>query len=169
VIDAWSRRSGKDTAQRAEKVLDRMIQHYELTGNKLLRPDVISFTSVMKAYVGHPNGGKKVVKMLEEMNKQCKEGNLQAKADAKTISVAIDACVKSGLVEDASRLLNEVEDKYKNIVMVNTLLSAYKGHGSQGEALLRKMIDLSNQGYSNCSPDSTTYALCISAVSIYHC
>lgn len=164
VIDAWSRRSGEDTAERAERILDRMMDKYNQTKNKSLRPDVISFTSVIKAYVGRPDGGHKALEMLKEMEGQCREGNFQAKPDAKTMAISIDACVKSGLVDDASRLLEEVEDKYKSTVMFNTLISALKGRGSEAEALLRNMIQLSDNGFRKCSPDSTTYALCISAV-----
>lgn len=141
------------------------MEKYELTKIKSLRPDVISFTSVIKAYVGHPKGGQKALEMLKEMEQQCREGNVRAKADSKTIAIAIDACVKSGLIDDASRLLDEVEDQHKSAVMFNTLITAFKGRGSEAEALLRKMTHLSNKGYRKCAPDSTTYALCISAVS----
>ena len=168
VTDAWSRRSGKDTAERAERILNRMILNYQSTKNKSIRPDVISFTSVIKAYVDHPNGGSKALEMLDEMNKQVQEGNVRAQPDAKTIAIAMDACAKSGLLDDASRLLDDVKDGDKNRVMFNTLISACKlqGRGDKAEELLRKMIDLSNKGLKKCSPDATTYSLCVFAVSI---
>lgn len=168
VIDAWSRRTGEDNAERAQEILNRMIRNYQLTNNQSLRPDVISFSSAMKAWVGHRIGGRKALEMLEEMKKQCREGNTKATPDSMTIAIAIDACAKSGLLDDAAYLLDRVEDKKKTRVMFNTLLSAYKhqeDRGNEAEALLRKMIDLSNKGFNSCSPDATTYSLCISAVS----
>ena len=169
VADAWSRRSGKDTAERAERILNRMILNYQSTKNKSIRPDVISFTSVIKAYVDHPDGGNKALEMLDEMNKQVQQGNVKAQPDAKTIAIAMDACAKSGLIDDASRLLDNVKDGDKNRVMFNTLISACKlqGRGDRAEELLRKMIDLSNKGFKKCSPDATTYSLCVFAVSIF--
>jgi len=165
VADAWSRRSGKDTAECAERILNRMILNYQSTKNKSIRPDVISFTSVIKAFVDHPDGGNKALEMLNEMNKQVQQGNVKAQPDAKTIAIAMDACAKSGLIDDASRLLDDVKDGDKNRVMFNTLISACKlqGRGDRAEELLRKMIDLSNKGFKKCSPDATTYSLCVFA------
>ncbi|KAL3798151.1 hypothetical protein HJC23_005712 [Cyclotella cryptica] len=165
VIDAWSRRSGKDAAERAENTLHRMLRNYELTNNKSLRPDVISYTALMKSYVNRPNGGDKALELLREMDKQYRDGNTRAKADAQAISIAIDACVKSGLLDEALSLLDDVEDSKKNRVMFNTLISAYKleGRGEKAEVLLRRMDNLSKAGYRSCSPDSTSYAMCIYA------
>lgn len=171
MIDAWSRRSGSDTVERAESIIDRMMKNYELTNNESLRPDVISFTSVMKAYVSHPDGGHKALKLLNEMNMHVNAGNIKAKPDSKTIAIAMDACVKNGLLSDALRIMDDLDDKSKTRVMFNTLLSAYKfqGRGAEAEELLRKMIDLSKRGFRDCAPDSTTYALCIYAVSVFSC
>lgn len=167
VIDAWSRRSGNDTVKRAESIIDRMVKNYELTKNESLRPDVISFTSLMKAFVTHRDGGNKALKLLEEMNMHVKAGNIKAKPDSTTIAIAMDACVKNGLLNDASRIMNDVDDKSKTRVMFNTLLSTYKfqGRGAEAEEMLRNMIDLSERGFRMCAPDSTTYACCIYAVS----
>jgi pentatricopeptide repeat protein len=144
-----------------------MIENYRLTNNNSLRPDVISFTAVIKSYVGRPDGGRKALELLQEMEIEVRDGNVRAKPDAQAISIAMDACIKSGLLDDASRLLDDMDDSKKNRVMFNTLISAYKqeGNGDKAEAILRKMIDLSKAEYKNCSPDSTTYAMCIYAVS----
>ena len=72
-----------------------MILNYQSTKNKSIRPDVISFTSVIKAYVDHPDGGNKGLEMLNEMNKQVQQGNVKAQPDAKTIAIAMEACAKS--------------------------------------------------------------------------
>lgn len=145
-----------------------MIEKYRLTKNNSLRPDVISFTSTIKAWVGHIDGGSKALEILNEMYKQHENGNIRAIPDTKALSIAMDACVRSNLLEDASRILDSVDDKQKSRVMFNTLISAYKfsGQCEEAETLLRKMKILSNNGFSNCSPDSTTYAMCISAVSL---
>jgi len=164
VIDAWSRRSG-NAAERAESILRRLVYNYQLTNNRLLRPDVISYTAVMKAYVNHPDGGEKALEILDEMNNQFREGNPRARPDTKSISVAMDACAKSGLTSEAERLLNEIDDSKKNCLLFNTVMSGYKseGRGNAAEAALRRMISLSENGWEHCSPDAISYTLCMEA------
>ena len=167
VIDAWSRRSGSDTAERAEQVLERLLNNYHQTKNRFLRPDVITYTNVMKAFVNHPNGGDKAIKILEDMNNQYRDGNIRAKPDIKALSVAMDACSKNGMTIEAERILNDVDDERKNNIMFNTIITGYKseGLGDKAEALLRRMIRLENAGFRRCSPDRISYASCIEAVS----
>ena len=169
VIDAWSRRSGKDTAERADKILRRLLNNYQLTNNMFLRPDVISYTGVMKSYVNRPDGGEKALQILEEMNAQFGDGNVKARPDAKALAVVIDACAKSGLMKDAEYILNGIDDSEKTFVLFNTIMSGYKskGLGREAEAILRRMIDLSEiAGWKRCSPDVVSYSLCIEAVSV---
>lgn len=165
VIDAWSRRSGADTAERAENILRRLLNNYELTKNRFLRPDVITYTAVMKSYVNKPNGGEKAIAILEEMNNEYKNGNARAIPDVKALSVAMDACAKSGLTEEAERILNDVDDSQKNAILFNTIMSGYKseGRGEEAEAILRRMINLEQSGFRRCSPDMISYTLCIEA------
>ena len=167
VIDAWSRRSGNDVAERAERVLRRLVNNYERTNNKFLRPDVISYSAAMKACVSHPNGGEKALKILEEMNNQYRDGNIKARPDTQALAVAIDACAKSGLTTEAERILNDVDDSKKHNVLFNTIMSGYKseGRGKEAEAVLRRMIRLEDAGNNRCSPDMISYSLCIEAVS----
>lgn len=171
VIDAWSRRPGNDAADRAENILRRLVKNYELTQNRFLRPDVISYTAVMKACVNHPNGGEKAVQILEEMKAQYKDGNVRAKPDVKALSVAMDACAKNGLTEEAELMLNDIDDSQKSNIQFNTIMSGYKseGRGDKAEALLRRMISLERSGFHRCSPDRISYTLCIEAVSNYLC
>jgi len=175
VIDAWSRRSGKwsakgdgttDTAERAENILRRLVSNYHMTNNSLLRPDVISYTGVMKAYVHHPNGGKKVLELLSEMNDEYRGGNAKARPDMKCIAVAMDACVKSGATSEAERLLNNMDDSKKNCLMFNTIISGYaqEGRVAEAEAVLQRMISLSEDGgWERCAPDTISYTLCLKA------
>jgi len=166
VIDAWSRRQGNVTADRAKNILRRLESNYQLTNNSSLRPDVISYTGVMKAYVNHPDGGKKALEILDEMNDQYRDGNARARPDMKCISVAMDACAKSGLTSEAERLLNDIDDSKKNCLMFNTIISGYtsEGRGSEADAVLRRMISLSeNEGWERCSPDLISYTLCLRA------
>ena len=164
VIDAWSRRS---LPANAENVIRRMVNNYHDTGNEHLRPDVISYTGVMKAYVNSPIGGEKALELLDEMNREYMNGNEGAKPDSKAIAVVIDACIKSGLPTEAERIFSGIDDSEKNIVMFNTILSGYKNEGRcrQAESVLRKMIVLSQEGFDNCSPNALSYYLCIAAFS----
>jgi pentatricopeptide repeat protein len=168
VIDAWSRRPGKDTAERAEQILRRLVNNYRVTNNRFLVPDVITYTGVMKAYVNRPDGGKKALEILEEMNDQYRDGNRRARPDIQALAVAMDACAKSGLTSEAERILDGIDDSKKSEVLFNTLISGYKreGRGHEAEALLRRMISLKESGWDRCSPDMITYALCIEAVSV---
>lgn len=164
VIDAWSRRL---SPTRAENVLRRMTDNYLMTGDEHMRPDVISYTGVIKAYVSSPVGGEKALELLAEMNDEYMNGNLGAKPDTKAIAVVIDACIKSGLITEAERLFSGMDDSEKSPVMFNTILTGYKDEGrcQEAENLLRKMITLSDKGYIKCSPNSLTYYLCIGALS----
>ena len=93
-------------------------------------------------------------------------GNV-ARPDTKSISVAMDACAKSGLTSEAERLLNGIDDSKKNCLLFNTVMSGYKseGRGNAAEAALRRMISLSEKGWEHCSPDAISYTLCMEAVS----
>ena len=164
VIDAWSRRS---EPARAEKVLRRMKDNYLITNNEWLRPDVISYTGVMKAYVNNPMGGEKALELLDEMRNECANGNRKAKPDTKAFAVAMHACIKSGMSADAERIFSSIADAEKTTVMFNTVLTGYKneGRGDEAENLLRKMIALNEEGRNNCFPNTLTYSLCIDALS----
>jgi len=173
VIDAWSRRSspkreaGALAGTRAENVLRRMMYNFRITGNEHMRPDVISYTGVMKAYINSPAGGEKALELLDEMNDEYMNGNRGAKPDTKAISVVIDACIKNGLSTEAERLFSDIDDSEKSIVMFNTILTGYKNEGRchEAESVLRRMITLSDEGYANCSPNTLSYYLCIVALS----
>jgi pentatricopeptide repeat protein len=169
VIDAWSRRTGTDTAERAEIILRRLVKNYQLTDNRFLMPDVITYTGVIKAYVNRPDGGKKALEILNEMNGQYRDGNNKARPDIQALAVAMDACAKNGLTSEADRILDGIDDSMKSEVLFNTIISGYKkeGRGNEAESILRKMISLEKDGYDRCRPDMITYAQVIEAVSIY--
>jgi len=139
VIDAWSRRL---SPTRAEKVLRRM-------------------------YESSPLGGEKALELLDEMNYEYMNGNRGAKPDTKAIAVVIDVCIKSGLSTEAERIFSGTDDSEKSTVLFNTILTGYKDEGRHLEAenLLRKMKTLSDEGYTQCSPNLLTYYLCIGALS----
>jgi pentatricopeptide repeat protein len=167
VIDAWSRRSGFDTASRAENILRRLVRNQQKTNNQFLLPDAITYTAVMKAYVNHPHGGAKALAILKEMKDQYRNGNAKAKPDVRALAVAMDACAKSGLTIEAERILSDVPDIQKSEVLFNTVISGYKseGRGLEAEAVLRRMISLDKTGLHRCAPDIISYSLCIMAVS----
>lgn len=173
VIDAWSRRSSQNhevgtmAGNRAENVLRRMMDNSRNTGNEHMRPDVISYTGVIKAYIDSPVGGEKALELLDEMNNEYMNGNRGAKPDTKAKSVVIDACIKSGLSTEALQLFSGIDDSEKSIVMFNTILTAYKNEGRcyEAESILRNMIALSEEGHRHCSPNTLSYYLCIVALS----
>jgi pentatricopeptide repeat protein len=144
-----------------------LVHNQQLTNNKSLLPDAITYTAVMKTYVNQPRGGEKALAVLSEMNDQCINGNHKAKPDVRALAVAMDACAKSGLTSEAERILNDVPDLKKSEVLFNTVISGYKseGRGLEAEAVLRRMISLDNAGLHRCAPDSISYSLCIMAVS----
>jgi len=165
VIDAWSRRIGHKSGERGNEVLRRMIKNYKQTKNPSLRPDVISYTGVMKAYVTHPDGGKEALQILDEMKEQFKSGNVNAKPDFKAYAVAIDACVRNGLSIEAERLLDELDDSAKNQTIFNTVMNGYRieGRGQEAETVLKRMIELADRGYRRCSPNSVSFGVCMEA------
>ncbi len=120
----------------------------------------------MKAYVNHPNGGEEALKILHEMKEQFNSGNANAKPDFKAYAVAIDACVRSGLLREAESLLDELDDSAKNQTVFNTVMNGYRmeGRGQEAESVLKRMIELEDRGYRRCSPNSVSFGVCMEAV-----
>ena len=57
VINAWANSMEKEAGERANRLLEEQWDLYETTGNERTKPDYITYTSVMKAWVnsGHAN------------------------------------------------------------------------------------------------------------------
>jgi hypothetical protein len=88
VLDAWSRSELPGAAQRAQKVLEYMLQRAAIKDDDdeddicIIAPDVISFTSVLNAWAKskEPNKGleaRKLLDTLENLYKQTKRPNLR--------------------------------------------------------------------------------------------
>jgi pentatricopeptide repeat protein len=126
VINCWSKSGRIEGPKRAYDILKTMIIKYEDSvststtedegrinnsnnnNNNNVRPDTITFSSVMNVYAkrGDIEGCNKVFDM---MKKDYRRGNINAKSDVTTCNILIDAWSKSGndkAPEEAGKLSN---------------------------------------------------------------
>eukprot|EP00980_Cylindrotheca_fusiformis_P028624 scaffold22620_cov131-Cylindrotheca_fusiformis.AAC.19 len=127
-INAFAR-SGKDNAaERAEKLLE-LAQEMHNKGYKGLEPNSVMYTTVIKAWAkaGNPHRGELLLRRMYE--DYALNGNTNVKPNIWTFNTVLAAWSKSSQT-------GAVED---------------------AEKLLRRMIDLSNQGLLDCQPDTVSY------------
>jgi hypothetical protein len=74
---------------------------------RFLIPNVFTYTGAMKAYINCPNGGKKTLEIVEEMNNQYRGRNRKARPDIQALEVAFGPCAET------ERILDGIDDSKK--------------------------------------------------------
>ena len=121
VINAWSKSRQQDAPQQALAILKGMMVMYKKDGNKCIRPNVITYTSVINAFArrGDFDGSSAVFTM--QVNDFKQENNIEAKPNAYTFSAMINACSKSNrddMPEISEKLLTAMNDWYSTAVVI---------------------------------------------------
>uniref|UniRef100_A0A7S3DQB4 Pentacotripeptide-repeat region of PRORP domain-containing protein n=1 Tax=Entomoneis paludosa TaxID=265537 RepID=A0A7S3DQB4_9STRA len=115
VLQAWLRSDRPDAAERAESVLELMIQSSADQGDSL--PNVVSFSSVISAYVKSkaPHSGERALNLLKVQKKLAeKHGNTLVRPNFLTYSGVMMALILSGggsAEVELDRIMDELADK----------------------------------------------------------
>ena len=168
-------------AQAAEEILDYMRVEYEKSQNELMRPCVITYTSVINvlAQTGTVQSAERAEALLHEMTALWRRtGDMAYLPNAKTFASVLNAWAKSGaegILERAYRLLDQMKGLYNetqvdqlrpNMIVYSLVFqilasSPDTNAGVRAKELLKEMNDLHKAGFSDVRPDAGTYATLI--------
>jgi len=184
VISMHSKSDLDDSAERAEKWLQRMIELYnENPQNDKIQPDTVSFNSVIHAYSntpitkGAPERAKKAKELLDQMESLYKSGeNDNVKPDTVSYSAVVNAYAKapdSLCAVKALALLEHMEDLHKsgnkdvrpNKRTYTSCINAFGriGNPKAADDLLTKMKEQYKLGDASLKPDTITYSSVLNA------
>jgi len=189
LLNAWSKSRSPDAPQRVESILREMIESYH-AGNRDVRPDVVSFTTVIDtlAKSGQRGSGQRGLELLEEMEAMAMaaassgdgdgdgDDDLSLRPNVFSYSACINAFAKSpdeDAPERAEELLTAMKDRYEKgdwrlrptVVMYNSIINAYGRSGSaeRATAILDRMEKSVEEGGEEVEPDALSWSLVVSA------
>lgn len=171
-IAAWSRSvRHPDAAERAEALLDRLLNLYEETGDKDFNPTTSTFNAVISAFAKSErvDSIERAKAIFERLKDFCKP-------DVYSYNSVINAYAKKGEGLAAKMLLQEMEDACDSgnstacpdLATYNTVIHALSkssrlGSAEEAEELLSKIKTLTNQGRTDLKPTPATYTSVITA------
>jgi pentatricopeptide repeat protein len=170
-VDAWGKSGHKDSAIRAEKILQKMIEMGKT--NQWLAPTRVTYNSVMNAYSKQGNADR-VTHILEQMEKS---PTLQPNTN--DYNVLLSCFAKLGKAREAEEVLKRMVDRCKlkgdrcecapdlysyNILLDGWAKSNERGRGKRAEAILKAVIKQSESGDLKFQPDARTYSAAICAI-----
>ena len=157
--------------EKAERILNSMMMAYQ-SGNLDLKPDTVSFSSVMDgwarlSHVDKPYAADRALALLERMKALEKEG---MGPNARTYTSVLSAVAKSGTweaCEDARKILQSMEEEYRDgneslkptAIHYNTVLHAYARSPRADKALKAAIFlkGMKRHPDPNCHPDTISY------------
>jgi pentatricopeptide repeat protein len=180
VMNGWSNTSKftKDVPHQTHFLLKEMKGKYQ-QGFQDLRPDVVSYSVVMKAY-GKVGQAVQAEKLLDEMYQDYQSGNLSAQPDLRAFGILAMAWARSKsseAPERAASILNRLWELYEskvvpfkpNRILYNTVLDCWaKSHSrnapEKAQALLQEMQHrFETTGDYDLRPDVVSYSVVIHA------
>jgi len=166
-------RANGANAERAEAILDTMTELYESTGDEKIKPDIISYSSVLNAYAkaaSHDiNSSSKSEEILNKMVKMQEKEETGILINTWCFNTVLNAYAVQGGGSRASSLLNlmetmaETNDRLKpDTYSFNTVLKALanskeKGSVERARSILEKMENKYANGDDSAKPDAITY------------
>jgi len=171
LINAWSKSSMPNAAQRAQDILDYMEDNQELSG---IRPNDVSYTSVIVGWTnsGDPSAAKNAEKILLRMEKLYENGVTVVKPNVVTYSSCINAYSKLGQARRAEELLQRMQSQYEkdgdselkpNVFSYNAVIRAWSlcqddpNGAHRAELYLRAMERKYKEGDISVKPDIYSY------------
>jgi pentatricopeptide repeat protein len=161
----------KERIEFTEALLVRLIT--ESSKKPELRPTTVTFSTVINAFArsGSDEAAERAEKLLELAHTLHNDGWSGAEPNAVMYTSVIKAWAKAGNPDRAELLLKRMYEDYTlngntnvkpNIWSFNTVLAAWSkgsptGAVESAEKLLRKMIDLNEQGILDSRPDTVSY------------
>ena len=164
VLNAIAKSRDPDKATKAEKLLHRM----ENDGNASIKPNLFTYSTVIDCYAKSPEKGtaKKARELLNEMIRRAQGGEPELAPSINSYTAVLDAYTREGLMEDAERFLQDMEERGPKPTRVtyNVLITAHgrSKHplaGVKAEEYLNRMKD--KKGIY--APDRISYSSCIDA------
>ena len=170
----------KDTATRANVLLNRMIVLHGASGSTYCKPDTLSFGSVIKACVkaGQPDRAARVFKKMLRRYDEGDEDVSPSRFLYNTVLEGFAAASRSskGYGKKAEQLLLAMEKRYHrgnaeikpNLVTYNLALAAIsrsreKWLGERAEVILDRMQEFYEAGDEEVRPDALSYGAAIRA------
>lgn len=144
---------------KATEILDKMEEEYR-NGNELMKPNVVSYTTLMNGWVksDDPEKSTEAMKVFDKMNAMFKSGNKDAKPNFVSYVTLVDCIVKSGEAGAAERAEEAVKNMYEsysqgdlefrpNTRMVSTVIDCWSksgdfNAGERAEMLLNWLIEI---------------------------
>ena len=177
VIKGWGRSGVPNSAERAEKLLYKMISLCNKNGGKSgcgwLKPNKVVYSSVVNCWAMSRSRGSAL--RAEELLKQM-ENITGVKPNFVTYSTVIKAWAKEGHAEKAEELLVRMEELFENgdeqvkpnTVTYNLVIEAFaksnqEGSARQAEKILKRMNDSYKNGNNDVKPDVKSYSNVIDA------
>ncbi|VEU38006.1 unnamed protein product [Pseudo-nitzschia multistriata] len=179
VINAWSKSRRRDSPQQALTILKLMIAIHKKNGNDRIRPNTITYSSVINAYArrGDFYGALDVFAM--QVNDFKRRGNEEAKPNAYAFNSLINACAKSkseDMSKTAEKLLATMNDWYlrgdledgPDAYTYSSIINCFsKSNEKNAPSKARKILEtmVSEYGYGNKDSrrNTVTYAAVMNA------
>ena len=174
VLEAWSNSREAGRAQRADQVFQRLKHLHEQTGDNGLKPDRVSYSSLMKAIVSErlPGFALRVRGLLDEMERHQDDDNVSTISDEVCYLCVLDAYAKDGDVGAVEKIFRRMQKRNippyapcYNAVMNAWAKSRRPDAGNRAEALLMEMEDEFLAGHVKASPTRVSYTTCLDALS----
>jgi pentatricopeptide repeat protein len=177
VIQAHSNSGAIGSPERAEALIERMIDKYQ-RGDDSVRPTSKTFNAVIHAF-GKARDAERAAAMFSRMERLYESGATLAKPNAINFNSLITAWANCDLPDSAKRaeaVLERMEQSYKmgdeslkpTTVSFNAVIDAYAKSGEENaaqkaEELLRRMYDLYEAGNVQAKPNTRSFNSVINA------
>mmetsp|Transcript_6940 Transcript_6940/g.12161 ORF Transcript_6940/g.12161 Transcript_6940/m.12161 type:complete len:550 (+) Transcript_6940:164-1813(+) len=183
-ITAWARCTQKDSAKRAEALLDQMHSLYKKEGWEHVRPNKISYNSVITAWArsrdrGSARQGEELLRSMYEFYNEEGGEDDDLKPDSRSWNAVINAVARSRddkcadrakfLLDEMGRLYNEGDDDLlPDALTFGAIINAYansfeEGASDKAAQLLMHMESLYQLGFENAKPTTFVYNACMNA------
>ena len=192
VVNAWINEKGKN-AQRAQEVMERMEEIYQLTKDKDLKLNTIIMNSVMDGWAKESNWKKamailhRMEELYEKTPNYLREKNNPTeiiKPNIISYNIALKALVNGKQIKKAQSLFLQMqsftdEDQMPNTRTYNTILSGYslispskssesqnitKDAATKATLILTKQISLFKEGNIRVKPDTVSFTTCMNVI-----
>eukprot|EP00571_Detonula_confervacea_P014535 CAMPEP_0172308110 /NCGR_PEP_ID=MMETSP1058-20130122/8815_1 /TAXON_ID=83371 /ORGANISM="Detonula confervacea, Strain CCMP 353" /LENGTH=640 /DNA_ID=CAMNT_0013020467 /DNA_START=89 /DNA_END=2011 /DNA_ORIENTATION=- len=186
VISTISKSGLNDSAERAERWLQRMIELYEATQNDKIQPDTCSWNAVIHAYanvgknsVGAPDRARRAAELIKQMERLYQSGeNDYVKPDVVTYTAVVNAysraasqnrtcAVRAMEILEHMVELHEGGDKdvKPNKRTYTSVINAFAriGEPEIADDLLSKMKKIHEMGDDSLKPDTICYSSVLDA------
>ena len=172
-INAWSNSSNPNAPDRADSLLQKLVQLYDSEKKKIYKPDIVTYTNVMQCWIKskRPEAPEKVEAILRELQRMERDGDAAMKPDAACWNSVISAWGAAGNGERAEALFFEMLDGSKahggssptSITLTNALKSWTKTKSPEAShralELLAKMEKLYEDGLIAVKPNVVHYSV----------